>query len=86
LRIGGAGLSVFEVAGELLQESRIGFDRDNQAVPARDLLKRPKLVEDAALFDDLGYGLVVIEVLDPQLKDSEPRFCDCKVIPPRTKS
>jgi hypothetical protein len=60
-------LSVFEVAGELLQESRIGFNRDNQAVAARDLLKRPKLLEDPAPFDELGYGLVVIQVLDPEL-------------------
>ena len=59
--IGGAGLSVFEVAGELLQESRMGFDRDNQAVPARDLLKGPKLLDDPARFDELGYGLVVIQ-------------------------
>ena len=50
-----------------MQESRIGFDRDNQAVPARDILKRPKLLEDTAPFDELGYGLAVIQVLDQEL-------------------
>jgi hypothetical protein len=38
-RIGRAGLSGFEMAGKLLQEDRIRIDRDNQAVPARDLLQ-----------------------------------------------
>ncbi len=39
LRIGPARLSGFEMACKLLLESRIGFDREDQAVPAGELLQ-----------------------------------------------
>ena len=43
-------------------ESQIAFDREDQAVPARELLQRPESLEDLTSLDDPRHDLVVIKI------------------------
>jgi hypothetical protein len=67
LRIGSRGPSSFEMASELLLEVGFRIDRNHQVIPARDLFKRPELLERLTRIEDPHCYFAAIKVSDPQL-------------------